>query len=69
MDCAQEYEKKNVPFLHGTYFVCKQTIMKDGLRTMGRQHVHFTMKVPEDRKVISGMRTDCEVIVLVDYVR
>jgi 2'-phosphotransferase len=55
--------------IHGTYFAFWPAIVASGgLRPMGRNHVHFSMGLPEDSEagVISGMRRDAEVLIYVD---
>ncbi|EGO57664.1 hypothetical protein NEUTE1DRAFT_62747 [Neurospora tetrasperma FGSC 2508] len=58
--------------VHGTYFAFWDKIIQSGgLKPMGRNHVHFSTGLPEDteRGVISGMRSDAEVLVFVDVER
>ncbi|KAK3340332.1 KptA family-domain-containing protein [Neurospora tetraspora] len=58
--------------IHGTYFAFWDKIVQSGgLKAMGRNHVHFSTGLPEDteRGVISGMRSDAEVLVFVDVER
>ncbi|KAI1096311.1 RNA 2'-phosphotransferase, Tpt1 [Rostrohypoxylon terebratum] len=75
-------ETGNVPatVVHGTYFAFWPAIVEaGGLKKMGRQHVHFgTGLLDQDReagqeaekeKVVSGMRSDAEVLVFVDVER
>ncbi|KAK4166622.1 putative trna 2-phosphotransferase, partial [Cladorrhinum sp. PSN259] len=54
--------------VHGTYFAFWPKIVESGgLKPMGRNHVHFSIGLPEDKEgVISGMRKDAEVLVYVD---
>ncbi|KAK4106631.1 hypothetical protein N658DRAFT_414938 [Parathielavia hyrcaniae] len=55
--------------IHGTYFAFWPAIVASGgLKPMGRNHVHFSTGLPEDAEagVISGMRSDAEVLVYVD---
>ncbi|KAI1661565.1 KptA family-domain-containing protein [Daldinia decipiens] len=71
-------EDANVPpiVVHGTYFAFWPAIVASGgLKRMGRQHVHFgTGLLPEDgeagggisRGVVSGMRSDAELLVFAD---
>lgn len=63
-------EAGNVPTIvvHGTYFAFYQAIVDSGgLRKMGRNHVHFSTGLPEDKAgVISGMRGDAEVLIYID---
>ncbi|KAK4221622.1 putative trna 2-phosphotransferase, partial [Podospora fimiseda] len=57
--------------VHGTYFASWPKIVESGgLKPMGRNHVHFSIGLPEDKAgVISGMRKDAEVLVHVDVER
>lgn len=52
--------------LHGTYYKAWEAIKMEGLSKMNRQHIHFTRHFPGSIKVISGMRSNCEVIVSID---
>ncbi|KAI1393716.1 RNA 2'-phosphotransferase, Tpt1 [Hypoxylon trugodes] len=75
-------EAGNIPEIavHGTYFAFWSAIVASGgLKKMNRQHVHFgTGLLPEDdgkgggkdkEKVVSGMRSDAELLVFVDVER
>lgn len=53
---------------HGTYLSKLQLIQETGLSRMKRNHVHFAPKRPGDGSVISGMRKDCEVFIMVDTI-
>jgi 2'-phosphotransferase len=82
---ALSLEAGNIPprIIHGTYFAFWPAIVAaGGLRTMGRNHVHFAtgtgLEVGEEgeegsanssNKVISGMRRDAELLVEVDVAR
>ena len=60
---------ENAPdyIVHGTYFKSINIIKKEGLSRMKRQHIHFTVNDPKnDSQVISGMRTNCEVLIWID---
>lgn len=52
--------------VHGTYLNCLESIMKDGLKRMKRNHVHFARGLSKDSGVISGMRGNCEVLIYLD---
>lgn len=52
--------------IHGTYFVNWRTIQHTGLSRRGRNHIHFAPGFPGDDGVISGMRRNCEVAIVVD---
>lgn len=59
--------------VHGTYRRHLQSILQKGLLAGGgvsnRNHVHFAPFEPGDGRVISGMRTNCEVAIYVDLRR
>ena len=63
-------EAGNVPeiVVHGTYFAFYQPILETGgLKKMGRNHIHFSTGLPENKQgVISGMRSDAEILIYVD---
>ncbi|XP_011186921.1 tRNA 2'-phosphotransferase 1 [Zeugodacus cucurbitae] len=57
--------------VHGTYYRHWERILLEGLRTMGRTHVHFAMY--DDNRIfnqknnaISGFRSDCELLIYLD---
>ncbi|XP_064486642.1 tRNA 2'-phosphotransferase 1-like [Ornithodoros turicata] len=52
--------------IHGTYFKNWQTIQHAGLSKRGRNHIHFAAGFPGDDGVISGMRRNCEVAIVID---
>ncbi|XP_076442329.1 tRNA 2'-phosphotransferase 1-like [Babylonia areolata] len=52
--------------VHGTYFRCWESIRRQGLRRMARNHVHFAAGEPGQAGVISGMRGSCDVIIYLD---
>ncbi|CAE7526298.1 unnamed protein product [Symbiodinium natans] len=63
--------------IHGTYFTkwspkkkCQvqvwNQIKKEGLKPMGRNHIHFVPHEVGSRTVISGMREDCSVAIYLD---
>ena len=57
----------NIDFIvHGTYFKSWNDIKRQGLNKMRRLHVHFAKGLPDNGKVISGMRTTCELIIYLD---
>ena len=61
--------------VHGTYRKHVGSILQKGLLAGGRQgqgfrnHVHFSSFSPGDNRVISGMRTDCEIAIWIDLRR
>ncbi|CAL1273277.1 unnamed protein product [Larinioides sclopetarius] len=54
---------------HGTYLSKLKNIRLNGLSRMKRNHIHFTPKFPGDGSVISGMRSNCEVVIVVDTLK
>lgn len=52
--------------IHGTYFKCWDSIKKDGLSRMNRQHIHFSEDFPGSKNVISGMRGNCQIAIYID---
>lgn len=49
--------------VHGTYRRHLDPILKEGLKRMTRNHVHFATGVVGSDGVISGMRTSCNVLI------
>ena len=66
-------EAGNVPetVVHGTYYAFYQPIIESGgLKTMGRNHIHFVSGIPNDiQGVVRGMRSDAEILIYVDIHR
>jgi 2'-phosphotransferase len=65
-------EAGNVPetVVHGTYYAFYPLIVASGgLKRMTRNHVHFSLGLPDERGVISGMRGDAEILVYIDIVK
>lgn len=52
--------------IHGTYFQSWEMIKRTGLSRMGRNHIHFAAGEPGENGVISGMRSSCEVIIILN---
>jgi 2'-phosphotransferase len=52
--------------VHGTYYEFWKLIKDTGLKIMNRQHVHFAKGLPGDTCVISGMRTNVQVLIYID---
>ncbi|OON13643.1 RNA 2'-phosphotransferase, Tpt1/KptA family [Opisthorchis viverrini] len=55
--------------LHGTYFRNWEKIRTEGLKRMGRTHIHMAAGEPGDRGVISGVRANVEVLIYIDLAR
>ncbi|KAH9498944.1 tRNA 2'-phosphotransferase 1 [Bulinus truncatus] len=49
--------------VHGTYLRPYKQIEKQGLKPMGRMHIHFAPGEPGSHGVISGMRNSCTVLI------
>ncbi len=56
-----------VPCLHGTYQKYKTAIQNEGLKIMGRDYIHCANGLPNQVK--SGMRRDCNLLVIIDMVK
>ncbi len=57
---------KHAVCAHGTTKDAWASIESEGLKVMGRQHVHFATALPESGMAVSGMRSDCEIIIHLD---
>jgi len=57
------------PPIHGTTMTPWQTIRKEGLKPMRRQHVHMAKGMVGEDDVISGMRKSCTVFIYIDVAR
>ena len=57
--------------IHGTYSSVWPSIQTEGLKRMGRQHIHLTdtLSKLEGQRQVSGFRADCDVLVHVDAAR
>ncbi|GAA52779.1 tRNA 2'-phosphotransferase 1 [Clonorchis sinensis] len=55
--------------LHGTYFRNWEKIRTEGLKRMGRTHIHMAADEPGDCGVISGVRANVEVLIYIDLAR
>lgn len=52
--------------LHGTYFHCLGSILRDGLSKMSRTQIHLTTGEYGSKGVISGMRQSAQVLIYID---
>ncbi|XP_048586209.1 tRNA 2'-phosphotransferase 1 isoform X2 [Nematostella vectensis] len=52
--------------IHGTYLNSWQSIKKQGLSRMARNHIHFAPGVPGEEGVISGMRSSCQLLIYIN---
>lgn len=55
--------------VHGTYWRFMESIRKGGLNRMSRKHIHFSFEQYGSQDTISGMRSDCQVLIHVDVAR
>jgi len=62
----EQFPQKYRTVCHGTYQKFLEKIQKEGLKKMGRTHVHFAKGLPESDSVISGMRTSCDTVIYLD---
>lgn len=51
--------------IHGTYMKYWLKIKLEGLSRMRRVHIHFASGLPDDKTVISGIRSDSEVFIYI----
>lgn len=60
-------ELRNFPcIVHGTNEEAWPFIQQQGLKTMNRTHIHFATGLPNDDKVISGMRHSATIYIYLD---
>jgi 2'-phosphotransferase len=60
-------ELRSLPcIVHGTNVDAWKSIEQQGLKTMTRTHIHFATGLPEDDKVISGMRRSATICIYID---
>ncbi|KAF4321493.1 hypothetical protein BBO99_00007044 [Phytophthora kernoviae] len=53
--------------VHGTYLKNWESIWTSGLSRMSRNHIHFAEKEVTDEDVVSGMRSNCDLLLYIDY--
>uniref|UniRef100_K3WIU9 2'-phosphotransferase n=1 Tax=Globisporangium ultimum (strain ATCC 200006 / CBS 805.95 / DAOM BR144) TaxID=431595 RepID=K3WIU9_GLOUD len=53
--------------IHGTYIKFWESIRETGLSRMTRNHIHFTTQEVVEGDVVSGMRTDCNLLLYIDF--
>lgn len=63
---AEELEQAGDICAHGTYFENWQRIQHEGLKTMGRAHMHFATRLPGSDELVSGMRSNSQVLIYLD---
>lgn len=68
VDVGSPLSEGDIPdiVIHGTYNDCLDSILKEGLKRMSRQHIHMTTGLPGDKGVISGMRRSAQVVIYID---
>ncbi|XP_060116442.1 tRNA 2'-phosphotransferase 1 isoform X2 [Heteronotia binoei] len=54
---------------HGTYLHHWPAIRSKGLSRMGRTHIHLAPGLPGDKAVLSGIRNNCEVAIIIDVAK
>lgn len=52
--------------VHGTTYNAWDKIKRNGLKTMGRNHIHFASGEPGEKGVVSGMRSSSKVLIYID---
>ncbi|XP_066959069.1 tRNA 2'-phosphotransferase 1-like isoform X2 [Macrobrachium rosenbergii] len=57
---------EGTPVIHGTYYEAWESIKREGLRRMNRNHVHFTSKTPDEVAGVSGIRKSCQMYVYIN---
>eukprot|EP00644_Phytophthora_capsici_P018401 jgi/Phyca11/556568/estExt2_Genewise1Plus.C_PHYCAscaffold_910082 len=53
--------------VHGTYLKFWESIWTTGLSKMQRNHIHFAEREVTDEEVVSGMRSNCNLLLYVDF--
>ena len=67
LDLEQLKDPSQVPMIvHGTFKSKLPSILAQGLKTMGRQHIHFATGLPGSEGVISGMRVHAQVYIYIN---
>ncbi|GMF33057.1 unnamed protein product [Phytophthora lilii] len=52
---------------HGTYLKFWESIWANGLSKMQRNHIHFAEREVMDDEVVSGMRSNCNLLLYIDF--
>lgn len=52
--------------VHGTFHECWESIKRDGLHRMSRNHIHFAKGTLDDSSVISGLRPNAEILIYIN---
>lgn len=66
LDLVPIEDPEKYPVVHGTYEQNWTSISKEGLKKMKRVHIHFAPGLPGENRVISGMRTTCDIYIYID---
>lgn len=53
--------------VHGTYLKFWDSISSSGLSKMERNHIHFAEREVMDDEVVSGMRSNCNLLLYIDF--
>ncbi|KAK1930735.1 tRNA 2'-phosphotransferase 1 [Phytophthora citrophthora] len=53
--------------VHGTYLKFWESIWAAGLSKMQRNHIHFAEREVTDDEVVSGMRSNCNLLLYIDF--
>ncbi|POM72976.1 TKL protein kinase [Phytophthora palmivora] len=53
--------------VHGTYLQFWESIYNTGLSKMQRNHIHFAEREVMDDEVVSGMRSNCNLLLYIDF--
>eukprot|EP00127_Corallochytrium_limacisporum_P001070 Clim_evm8s37 gene=Clim_evmTU8s37 len=72
VDMEQVTDAGDVPVVvHGTYQRIWEAIKKTGLSRMRRQHIHMAVGLPpgEGTDVVSGMRSNCNLVIYIDVAK
>ncbi|EDW17717.1 uncharacterized protein Dmoj_GI12490 [Drosophila mojavensis] len=57
------------PVVHGTYYKNWEHIKTEGLKRLTRNHIHFAVLSGEGKAVVSGFRSDCQVLIYLDVAK
>lgn len=63
---SSEAQQKFPRVMHGTYERHLESILKSGLSRGTRRHIHLTPFQPNEKSVMSGFRSSCEILIHVD---
>ncbi|KAJ3293742.1 tRNA 2'-phosphotransferase 1 [Rhizoclosmatium sp. JEL0117] len=67
VELEQILDPSEIPIVvHGTYNRFWDLIEQEGLKKMGRNHIHFAVGRPGESGVISGMRTTSQILIYIN---